>query len=942
MTIRARAVVASVGVAFLASSMTAPAFADEGAASGPKVRLVVVAEDAGGGHTVANRLDGLAPAGLDVVGDRSGGRTVTIDVPVNDEAGLVAAVEASPDVAAVVPETTYTLFDVPDDPKYVDQGTPLGALKLPAAWGVTHGSSSVVVAVVDSGVDVDHPDLTTKIIGTHDAVGGGASVTDQIGHGTMVASMAAASTDNHLGMAGSGWSSSILAVKVADSAKRITNAALADGIDWAVNHGADVINLSLGSEVNDLAVRLAVADAVAADVVVVAAAGNSGVTTKFYPAALPGVLAVGATTKGGGSRASFSQRGTWVDVGAPGVSIVGANADWQTEADYAVGDGTSFSSPLVAGIAALVRAAGPGLTQAQVRKAITDTSSNKDYGFEGGLVNAYAAVASTITLSGVTVTSPTPGQTVSGLVPVVVQAPDADEVRVKIVGGGPQVVGAVTSGASTVQLPTFGLAGNHTIRVVGCQASVCPGSGIDVPVVVDNSAPTITAPADDTRVTEAFVVSANSSSPAVRFVADGSLSLGTDDSAPFSLTVPISRLAAGVHSITAVACDESGTTCAANQPSTAVSVTVARLSPAITKLGPNPFSPNGDGRKDTVTLTYVLDLKSEVTVTVRKPGGAAFVTQQLGSQKAGSHTWTWKGKGGGVVAPSGSYSVVLDTEAVVGGEPLAGQVTRGLVVDTRKASLKRRSTTYPTVYPAKDGYRDATDLSVRADEPTASLTVVVAAGNGRTVWSKTRKDRHAGRWAFSFKGRAKSGARLPAGTYRFGFTAVDEAGNVTKTKTTTVKVSGKKLSKARTSTTTLTAEKSFDSWATQDGDSCSGAYRGRWSSGSVLWDSCPGGYVLSSHHVKIPKAVKYGTVRVGTYARGTTGSRAFLFYVDDHDDFAVESHLGAATKTHQGKTVRLTKRLLKGQKLRWAMVLSDGDRYESKTFTVTWTYYRLV
>ncbi len=293
---------------------TVPAQAAEALPRGATVRAVVVTDDAGEGAQVARALTSFEGRGLSVVDARPTGRTVTVDLPIAAP-GLVAAVEGLTDVAAVVPETTYTLFDVPDDPLYGDQGTSLRALRLPQAWDVTHSAGSVVVAVIDSGVAVGHPDLTGKIAGQYNAVTGSATVTDQVGHGTMVASIAAASTHNATGMAGSGWDTSILAVKVADGDGEITNAALADGIDWAVAHGADVINLSLGSETDDTAVRAAVADAVAADVVVVAAAGNSGVTTRFYPAALPNVLAVGATTVGGGSRASFSQYGSWVDVG---------------------------------------------------------------------------------------------------------------------------------------------------------------------------------------------------------------------------------------------------------------------------------------------------------------------------------------------------------------------------------------------------------------------------------------------------------------------------------------------------------------------------------------------------------------------------------------------------------------------------------------------------
>ena len=179
-------------------------------------------------------------------------------------------------------------------------------------------------------------------------------------------------------MAGSGWDTSILAVKVADASDRITNAAVADGIDWAVAHGADVINLSLGSSTNDVPVRDAVARAVAADVVVVAAAGNNGASSKFYPAALPNVLAVGATSNNGGARGVLQPVR---ELGGPRCARCGDDRRQHrlpTEADYVSGDGTSFASPFVAGAVALVRASRPELDEASVRDAITSTTDGAE------------------------------------------------------------------------------------------------------------------------------------------------------------------------------------------------------------------------------------------------------------------------------------------------------------------------------------------------------------------------------------------------------------------------------------------------------------------------------------------------------------------------------------------------------------------------------------
>ena len=119
--------------------------------------------------------------------------------------------------------------------------------------------------------------------------------------------------------------------------------------------------------------------------------------------------------------------------------------------------------------------------------------------------------------------------------------------------------------------------------------------------------------------------------------------LGTDVAAPFSLAVAISDLSPGPHTLTAVGCDAAGSWCATDHPSAPVSITVARLSPTIASLTPTPFSPDGDGVKDATTLTYALDVASDVTISVIRPDDSIFYSVHLGTLSAGSHTWTWHG-----------------------------------------------------------------------------------------------------------------------------------------------------------------------------------------------------------------------------------------------------------------------------------------------------------
>jgi flagellar hook assembly protein FlgD len=177
----------------------------------------------------------------------------------------------------------------------------------------------------------------------------------------------------------------------------VTSTAIAAGIVWATDHGASVISISLGDPVSDALEASAVGYATSHDVLVVAAAGNEKTSVKQYPAAYPDVVSAGATTPDGRSRAAFSSFGTWVTVAAPGQSIpIALPLQYDTHDDavdgYSVWDGTSFSAPIVAAEAAVVKSANPSATRTQLVDTITGTTTATDYGFAHGLVNYVAAL----------------------------------------------------------------------------------------------------------------------------------------------------------------------------------------------------------------------------------------------------------------------------------------------------------------------------------------------------------------------------------------------------------------------------------------------------------------------------------------------------------------------------------------------------------------------
>jgi type VII secretion-associated serine protease mycosin len=295
-----------------------------------------------------------------------------------DPSVLVAQLLADPTVVAASLDYGRRTSAVPNDPFYSQyQQTYMSTIRMPEAWDRLTDASSQVVAVVDTGVDTTPPDLAGRTVAGYNVIVPGSAPDDAAGHGTFVAGEIAAGGNDGTGIAGVIWNGRVMPVKVfADGSTSAYDSDIATGIVWAVDHGARVINLSLGGPANDPLLHAAVQYAANRDVVVVAAAGNTGDNTAQYPAAFPEVIAVGATDSAG-NLTDFSTYGNWIAVAAPGFDIMSTYPGNQ----YAIGSGTSFAAPIVAGIAALVRAQNPALTEAQVGDRLR--SSARDAGPRG-------------------------------------------------------------------------------------------------------------------------------------------------------------------------------------------------------------------------------------------------------------------------------------------------------------------------------------------------------------------------------------------------------------------------------------------------------------------------------------------------------------------------------------------------------------------------------
>lgn len=336
---------------------------------------------------------------------------------------------ASPNYQRDVLEITPNDTDL--DSQYSVDLDAAANIQVSKAWTVTKGSKQVVIAVVDTGVDLDHEDLPGKIWsnageiadngsdddgnGLIDDVHGWDFVHDNnnpnpeicdgsndgITHGTHVSGIAAGKTNNDLGIAGIGWKTKVMALQVGECDGSMTDEDIANAIEYAVMMGADVINLSLGGFGQSSVLESVVGDAIDAGVTVVAAAGNNGINIDrfpFEPATIDGVITVAATDEND-EPASFSNFGTnSVEIAAPGVNIYSTvfydDTDPNFQIKYDSYSGTSMATPVVAGVVSLLKAQAPNLTPAEITTLLTssakDVGSSPEYG--DGRVDALEAM----------------------------------------------------------------------------------------------------------------------------------------------------------------------------------------------------------------------------------------------------------------------------------------------------------------------------------------------------------------------------------------------------------------------------------------------------------------------------------------------------------------------------------------------------------------------
>jgi subtilisin family serine protease len=290
-------------------------------------------------------------------------RTYMVGVDPARRDSALTSLRASPAVTTAGREVLVDALDVaPNDTEWAQQWG-LQLTGFPRAWGLAPASDHVVVAVVDTGVDPAQPDLQGKLVPGYDFIDQTDTPSDDHGHGTAVAGIIAARAGNHLGIAGVCTGCLVMPVKVLDRDGVGDDTVIAAGIVWAVDHGAKVINLSLGGPGVTPSLSDAIAYAVDRGAVTVAAAGNNASTAPFYPAADPHAIGVAATTQADHPY-PWSDFGAWVKVAAPGCNLAPLSNG------YGSFCGTSAAAPVVAGLAALALAANPTATPEQIEQAL--------------------------------------------------------------------------------------------------------------------------------------------------------------------------------------------------------------------------------------------------------------------------------------------------------------------------------------------------------------------------------------------------------------------------------------------------------------------------------------------------------------------------------------------------------------------------------------------
>jgi thermitase len=551
------------------------------------------------GRILVRFRSGVTDADAETVAHGQGGHIISgipqirfhiVSVPSGAEEKVRLALSHNPKVQIAELDYAVSADLVPNDPYYSSQWYSK-VIGMPAGWDSTTGSPSVIVAVLDSGIGPS-PDISENLIPGYDAITGTANVTADAAclHGPAVAGTVATVGNNGIGPAGIAWHVKVMPITVADGSCYAYWSDVAEGIVYAADHGAKVINVSYGGPTASATLQSAIDYAWSKGAVFFASAGNNNTDVVLYPAGAANAISVAATqaasTASGDIKAGYSSFGSSVDISAPGSNIVTIYG-----ASFAGWSGTSFSSPLAAGLAALVWSVNPALSNAQVVDLMLKNSDDLgatgwDPYYGAGRINVaktLAAAKIAVPLIADTqkpttaITSPIANATVSGEVAIRVTAADNMAVtKVELYKDG-AILGTSTTApydfywdaghdalaAHSFQTKAYDAAGNMGASALVSFKSVLP---LQAGSTTDSTAPkiSIASPVNGTKVKGNGSLNVNVSASdasgvaSIAISADGKL-LATCATAALTMTCsttwPSKAIAVGMHTITVVATD---------------------------------------------------------------------------------------------------------------------------------------------------------------------------------------------------------------------------------------------------------------------------------------------------------------------------------------------------------------------------------------------------
>lgn len=502
-----------------------------------------------------------------------------VDVPEYSEEGIVATLQRHPHLKFADLDHAVTPAFVPNDPMYTNawQHPIIGS---PAAWDITQGSG-ITIAILDTGIDNTHPDLASKLVSGWNFYDNNSNFSDVLGHGTAVAGTAAAATNNSVGIAAIAGQSMIMPLRITDLNGIGYSSTISQALIYAADHGARVANASFEGLSSNLSIRNAAQYMKDKGGLVTVSAGNTGTLESFT--VTTSMLAIAATDLYD-NKANFSSYGDYVSLAAPGQNFYSTRLG----GDYMPVAGTSFSSPLTAGVIALMMSANPQLGSVDIENLLFSTAvdlgaAGKDVYFGYGRVNAAAAVLAaknatpTIdsTAPAIFIIDPLGGATVSGLIPVDVDATDNTGVaRVELWINNTNIATDTSSpfafswdtagapnGTAKVEARAYDTTGNLSTTNISVNVS----NSIVTPSV-DTQAPAVTivnpvAGSVTGTVTISTSASDNSGPAGIKqyiYIDGVQVTTGTGSTLSYSWSTRSKKVKAGSHTIQAIAKDAAG------------------------------------------------------------------------------------------------------------------------------------------------------------------------------------------------------------------------------------------------------------------------------------------------------------------------------------------------------------------------------------------------